>query len=141
MKVYFITQKFMGEIMTLTPRVPKSSPNVEGNKPRICVSTSILGALCSISPNLSIECNTYIYSTDIDASKLYQPIHEVADIDYTGEMWILESETFYLHKVIRISHTTDTFRVFPCLKEQEGQYPVIINNLIFYDVRRGEYGY
>lgn len=73
MIVYFITQKDFGISTILKPRIPESSPKYEGIIPRICVSTSILGALSSIGNNLNLECNTYIYKCDLDESEIIQP--------------------------------------------------------------------
>ena len=139
MKVYFITQKDIGEVITLEPRIPKFSSKKEGKTPRICVSMSILGALCSISPNLYLKCNTYIYTADVDIDELYQPNKEVSDTDMTGELWILKPKTFYLHKVIHLYERNEIFEVMPNLKEQADQYPVIIGGFRFRDVRRGIY--
>lgn len=136
MRVYFITQKFMGEIATLEPRIPDSAWN-EGTDKRICVSTSILGALSSIGANLGLECNTYIYCTDIDPSILFQPNGIVSDIDMTGELWIMKPEVFYLHKVIRLS-SSNRIRVFSHLETNEDKI-VDVFNFEFYDTKRGEY--
>lgn len=138
MKVYFITQKSMGEIVTLEPRIPDSAWD-EGIDRKICVSMSILGALCSIGPNLDLNRDTYIYITDVNTNEIYQPNKEVSDIDMTGELWILKPKVFHLHKVIRLTHLYDTFEVLPNLKEQETKYPVIIGSFKFYDVRRGKH--
>lgn len=139
MKVYFITQKAKGEFVTLEPKIPVSSPDEEGKTPRICVSMSILGALCSIGQNLCLGCNTYIYAADIDINELYQPNKEVSDADMTGELWILKPETFYLHKVIHLYERNEIFEVMPNLKEQEDQRSVAIGGFRFRDVRRGIY--
>ena len=102
MRVYFITQKDLGLSVILKPRIPKSSTEYEGRIQRICVSTSILGALSSIGNNLVLECNTYIYKCDLDESEIIQPGNNVNDVDMTGELWILIEKEFKLHKIIKL---------------------------------------
>ena len=102
MIVYFITQNDLGLSVTLKPRIPESSPEYEGRIQRICVSTSILGALSSIGNNLGLECNTYIYKCDLDESEIIQPGNNVNDVDMTGELWILIEKEFKLHKIIKL---------------------------------------
>lgn len=138
MKIYFVTQKPMGEMIDLQPTIPKSGNKHEGEIPRICVSTSILGVLSSISPNLYLRNYTYIYTADVNINNLYQPIEEVSDNDMTGELWVLKPTTFFLHKVIVLDQAYDTFEVSPCLEKQKDQYPVIIGSFKFHDIRRGE---
>lgn len=121
MKVYFITQKNMGKSVILKPRRPESSPDHEGDIPRICVSSSILGALSSIGYNLGLNCNTYIYVCDLDESELIQPGYNVTDVDMTGEMWILIEKEFTLHKIIKLI-SNDSFII------DDG---IIVNNFRF----------
>lgn len=102
MIVYFITQKDFGISTILKPIIPESSPEYEGIIPRICVSTSILGALSSIGNNLYLDCNTYIYKCDLDESEIIQPGKTVNDVDMTGELWILIEKEFILHKIIKL---------------------------------------
>lgn len=109
MKVYFVTQKNMGECVILKPRKPKSAPDYESNQPRICVSTSILGALSSIGRNLYLECHTYIYVCELDSSEIIQPNYNVKDIDMTGELWILTEKEFILYKTIKLNSVNSFF--------------------------------
>lgn len=102
MKVYFITQKDLGPSVILKPKIPESSPEYEGRIQRICVSTSILGALSSIGNNLRLACNTFIYKCDLDESEIIQPGNNVNDVDMTGELWILIEKEFKLHKIIKL---------------------------------------
>ena len=102
MRVYFITQKDLGSSVILKPRIPESSPEYEGRIQRICVSTSILGALSSIGNNLGLECDTFIYKCDLDESEIIQPGNNVNDVDMTGELWILIEKEFKLHKIIKL---------------------------------------
>lgn len=102
MKVYFVTQKNMGQSVILHPRKPESSPEYEGDIPRICVSNSILGALSSIGRNLDLGCNTYIYTCDLPEEEIIQPGDFINDIDFTGELWILIKKEFTLHKIIKL---------------------------------------
>ena len=102
MRVYFITQKDYGISVILNPKIPESSPEYEGRIKRICVSTSILGALSSIGNNLGLECNTYIYKCDLDKDEIIQPENNVNDIDMTGELWILTEKEFKLHKIVKL---------------------------------------
>ena len=102
MRVYFITQKDLGLSVILKPRIPESSPEYEGRIQRICVSTSILGALSSIGSNLVLECDTFIYKCDLDESEIIQPGNNVNDVDMTGELWILIEKEFKLHKIIKL---------------------------------------
>ena len=104
MIVYFITQKNMGKSTILKPKIPESAPEYEGIIPRICVSTSILGALSSIGKNLSLGCNTYIYKCDLDESELIQPGANINDVDMTGELWILIQKEFILYKIIKLKN-------------------------------------
>lgn len=102
MRVYFITQKDLGPSVILKPRIPESSPEYEGRIQRICVSTSILGALSSIGNNLGLACDTFIYKCDLDESEIIQPGNNVNDVDMTGELWILIEKEFKLHKIIKL---------------------------------------
>ena len=102
MRVYFITQKDFGASVILKPRIPESSPEYEGRIQRICVSTSILGALSSIGNNLELACDTFIYKCDLDESEIIQPGNNVNDVDMTGELWILIEKEFKLHKIIKL---------------------------------------
>ena len=102
MRVYFITQKDLGLSVILKPRIPESSPEYEGRIQRICVSTSILGALSSIGNNLGLECDTFIYKCDLDESEIIQPGNNITDVDMTGELWILIEKEFKLHKIIKL---------------------------------------
>ena len=102
MRVYFITQNDLGLSVILKPRIPESSPEYEGRIQRICVSTSILGALSSIGNNLGLECNTFIYKCDLDESEIIQPGNNINDVDMTGELWILIEKEFKLHKIIKL---------------------------------------
>lgn len=114
MKVYFITQKYMGDSVILKPKLPESAPDYEGNIPRICVSTSILGALSSIGRNVYLIIDTYIYICDLDESELIQPGYNVPDVDMTGELWILIEKEFTLHKIIKLTRA-DSF----CIDEEK----------------------
>ena len=102
MIVYFVTQKDMGEIILLKPKIPKSASKEEGIIKRICVSTSILGALSSIGRNLYLGCVTYIYKADIEIKDIFQPNDFVDDIDCTGELWLMKNTEFILHKKIKL---------------------------------------
>lgn len=101
MIVYFVTQKNMGSEVTLIPRIPKSSLKDEGDIPRICVSTSILGALSSIGRNICFGCSTFVYSCDANFDEIIQP-NNVHDVDYTGELWILSPKKFTLWKTLEL---------------------------------------
>ena len=102
MRVYFVTQKDFGSSVILKPKIPESSPEYEGKIPRICVSTSILGALSSIGGNLGLNCNTYIYKCDLDDSEVIQPGNNINDIDMTGELWILVEKEFELYEILKL---------------------------------------
>lgn len=102
MKVFFVTQKNMRNTVLLKPRQPESAPLYEGEVPRICVSTSILGALSSIGGNLGLECYTYIYSCEVEEAEIIQPSTSVNDIDFTGEMWILKEKEFTLDRILKL---------------------------------------
>lgn len=103
MKVYFITQKDMGDHVILKPRIPESAPDYEGNIPRICVSPSILGALSSIGRHIYIGCYTYVYVCELDESELIQAPSSVNDADMTGEFWILIEKEFKIYKTLKIT--------------------------------------
>ena len=103
MLVYFVTQKEMRDKVVLKPRLPLSAEEKEGFVPRICVSTSILGALSSIGRNLYLNCDTYVYFSDVPCSDIVQPSEEnIDDIAYTGELWLLKETEFILYKTIRL---------------------------------------
>jgi len=102
MKAYFVTQKNMGKCVVLKPRKPETAPDYEGPEQRICVSSSILGALSSIGRNLGLGCYTYVYMCKLDESEIIQP-NTVNDVDMTGEMWILNETGFVLHKIIKLN--------------------------------------
>lgn len=110
MKVYFVTQKYFGKEVELKPRIPISADKKEGNTPRICVSTSILGALSSIGKNLGLGCKTYIYSCDISEDEYMQPNDNIEDIDMTGELWLLCEKKFILCKIICLNKS-DSFEI------------------------------
>lgn len=102
MKVYFVTQRFMGNSILLKPRVPESAPEYEGDIPRICVSPSILGALSSIGRHIFLGSYTYVYVCELDESELIQAPSSVNDADMTGEFWILIEKEFKLYKTLKI---------------------------------------
>lgn len=104
MKVFFITQKNLGEKVSLQPRQPESAPLYEGEVPRICVSTSILGALSSIGGNLGLGCFTYVYTCEVEEYEVLQPT-SVNDVDFTGELWLLRGKEFELNRVLRLNKT------------------------------------
>ena len=108
MRFYFCTtsNKF-GESMILTPRIPESLEiDREDNKTkRICVSNSIIGCLSAIGQNLYIDQEVKVYYCDIyDMKYIHQPtVEEVADVEYTGEYWLLSETKFNLLKKVKIT--------------------------------------
>jgi hypothetical protein len=97
MLVYFITQQYFGEKTTLYPKPAKNGEkNLSRDEtPKICVSTSILGALSSIGHKMDWKCNLYVYATK--TKEFYQPnLDEVKDEAFTGELWLLKQHDFVL---------------------------------------------
>lgn len=68
-----------------------------------------------------MECNTYIYSCDLDESEIIQ-VNTINDIDMTGELWILIEKEFILHKIIKIKNI-DSFIPDP----DNNEYVVVYN--------------
>ena len=114
MRFYFCTTSDrFGDSMILSPRVPKSleTGREDDKTNRICVSPSILGALSSIGQNIGYESEVNVYCCDIsDGSSIRQPtFKEVADVEYTGEFWILKDTEFKLLKKIVINHESNFY--------------------------------
>lgn len=106
MKFYFVTDQYFGNEMVLEPRIPETIQENEDNKTkRICVSTSIIGALSATSQNLEIGEPTFVYETDIpiDSKNLIQPNQtQVFDAEYTGEFWVTKKNKFKLIKMVEV---------------------------------------
>lgn len=121
MKVYFVTQKWfqsddfiefqeqnrtsvtIARRIHLEPRVPESMGSDESDRPRICVSNSVLGALSAVGKNLYCGVKTFVYSAEIDNGRLYQPHgNEVLDAFLTGELWLLKPVSMTLEHVLKV---------------------------------------
>lgn len=113
MKLYFITQseKF-GESMTLSPRIPKSIDEENGEDnvtPRICVCKKVSDCMKSIQINLFDGCNINIYSCDVPETDIYIPTsEEVPDVDETNEIWLQKDTVFTLEEQVQISQIKNT---------------------------------
>ena len=113
MYLYFVTQKdFNNDFIILNPRIPKTiGDDEEAITPRICMSTSILGAMSSICKNLNYGCKTFIYKLEISNDEMnddtyihYPTENEVPDAFYTGEVWVLKSVQLKLFKTLKITN-------------------------------------
>ena len=95
--------KNLGELI---PRIPKSEYE-EQETPRVCFSNSVQGALIGINEDKDITGEEfYVYTIETD--NYYQPTEdEVADVNITDEVWILEPITPTLHSKIRVDGIYD----------------------------------
>lgn len=98
---FHISKKFLGNKITLTPKVPDSAQlHIEGDIPRICVSSSIYKCLCGILGNgrlRSFEAkaefaeNPCVYFTE---KTPYLP-PDCIDFRKIDEHWFLYPTDFY----------------------------------------------
>lgn len=100
MPVFYHVNTAMRPELYLLPRVPRNPQGGENRTiPRICVSMSVNGCLCSIS-KYSFDERLYVYKTT--AEHYRQPLEtDVPDAWLTGECWILEPATFQLIGEVR----------------------------------------
>lgn len=105
-RLYFVTDKYFGSEMELSPRIPETRQEEEDSQvERICVSSSILGALSATCQCINLNQPTYIYYTDVNlnSQKVMQPTQkQVYDAPYTGEFWLLSKTKFNLLKMIEV---------------------------------------
>lgn len=101
MKLYHASKDPHIAETVIYPRLPKYRLKTEELKiPRICTSPSILGCLCALPRLLEGE-KIFIYSCE--AKKYFQPTEEqVADVVYTGEIWLLEATKLEYYAEISI---------------------------------------
>lgn len=83
------------------PRIPSRRLVTEDDKKaRICVSSSIIGCLSALYP---LEKGQHMYIYVCDAEKFIQPtLEQVADVAYTGEIWLNEATKIEYYEEIRI---------------------------------------
>lgn len=94
MRLYWVTQKQIGDNIlevNLTPQIPKTVSDGEDKvTPRICMSSSVIGAINSISNNIYGNI-VYVYTADVKVQDIIQPsIEQVPDVFMTGEMWVIK---------------------------------------------------
>lgn len=110
MKIYHVSSAKNATI-SLSPRVPNNfmtQNGFEDNKTaRVCVSTSVDGALKAMSMNLKGK-TLYVYSADIPNAEIYKPtMSEVPDAHITGERWIKRPVTLNYEKSIVVGEAKD----------------------------------
>lgn len=83
------------------PRIPRYRLKTEElETPRICTSPSIVGCLCAL-PKLAVGEHLFIYCCD--ATNYFQPTEQqVADVAFTGEIWLTEAIKIEYYAEIRI---------------------------------------
>jgi len=90
---YHLSANNYGEKVKFTPR----NPDVPGesNLPRICVATTIEGALVALGSLLYVygALHVFIYQATGDP-EIISPNRSVVDRKITGEMWIVEPTVF-----------------------------------------------
>lgn len=123
MRLYWVTQKRIGDNLLevdLMPKIPKTvSENEDNVTPRICMSSSVIGAINSISNN--IYGNTvYVYTADVEPRDIIQPSFEqVCDAFMTGEMWVLKPiKVLYMCSL----SVSDTHISLVDIDEENGMY-------------------
>ena len=105
---FHISKIDLGNTVTLTPRLPDSAvTKIEGNQKRICVSTSPLFCLRSISGTRQPKISDILYELqDSNLKKCYSPVlyytkeipiipPDVSDFRHNQEHWFIEETEFY----------------------------------------------
>lgn len=111
---YHISKEYIGKEVILTPQVPKSAGLIEGDIPRICVSSTIYKCLLAIQ-----GCDSVLHGDEIKSCFSINPCvyiteevpyipPECADFRQNDERWFLNPTSFrYLANV-------DIFHLFSC---------------------------
>ena len=98
---YHVAREYLSETVELTPKIPNCDVNLEGNIPRICVSSSIFNCLLAIQgmgdrlykDNMKIKSTTNpcVYITE--KTPFLPP--DCADFRKNDERWFLDKTVFY----------------------------------------------
>lgn len=128
-KYYHVSKEYLGESVTLTPRIPGSSVvSIEGTIPRICVSDSLYLCLRSITGNATLMLNEVLMEFECqdvmvpfeppeviterrsEPKLIFPSVYARRDTPYlppkasdfrsNGEMWFLEPTEFQLEGYI-----------------------------------------
>lgn len=99
---YFITQKDMGQTMSLTPRCPHNKNDDEPRTRRICVAPTAANCMNAINLNIG---KVYVYRTRRQV-KARVP-YNVYDSHITKEHWLLSKTRFTLVETLEL---TDDYR-------------------------------
>lgn len=108
-KLYFISSD--KNLTKLIPRVPNNFLTKNGYEdntiPRVCMSTSMHGALKALSSNLEGK-ELYVYTNDNKVNPYKPSEKEVPDCKLTDEVWIKEPVILkYLYKIKVTSNNKD----------------------------------
>lgn len=115
---YFITQKDMGEEMSLSPRHPIHTDDDEPLLRRICVAPT--AAHCMTAISLYTHSDLYVYRTrrKVKATKAWN----VYDSHITKEHWLLGKTRFVKVDTIDFKKQGDTYCNWFTVGSEEDQY-------------------
>lgn len=103
MKLYHLSDKYLGKRPTLVPRVPVNRDSTEPDTPRICVAPTLVGCYKSLIALMDLANRfpaMHVYCAESDKSV---PAKKVYDARVTQERWLLEATQFqHLGKMPRI---------------------------------------
>ena len=97
MKLYHVSEKYLGKEVMLSPRIPNNQMTKlfgeDSVTPRICFCESIGRCLTALGDNIKGKV-LYVYETDIGEEfegYIKRPsLDEVPDVDTSGEIWLLK---------------------------------------------------
>ena len=113
---YFVTQKAMGDVMSLSPRTPWGISEDEPMTKRICVAPT--AAHCMSAINLWPGC-VYVYRTR--RKVMGHTPYSVGDAYITKEHWLKNKTRFILVKVLHIPEGLDYFMGDRCSLDNMSQ--------------------
>ena len=107
---YHVTREYLSETVELVPKVPNCYVNLEGNIPRICVSSSIFNCLMAIQGY-----DNKLYKKEIKARFTTNPCvyitektpfipPDCADFRKNDERWFLDKTVFYHLGFVDVFH-------------------------------------
>lgn len=95
MMLYHLSDVFLGDIIKLSPRIPRDPmPGEDRSIPRICVSESIEGCLLALKNCYYNAGVWFVYQTKQSKKKYFSPIN-VPDAEQTGEKWLRTQTLFH----------------------------------------------
>ncbi len=97
MKLYHVSEKYLGKEVMLSPRIPNNQMTKlfgeDSITPRVCFCESVCECLTALGDNIKGKI-LYVYETDIGEEfegHIKRPsLDEVPDVDTSGEIWLLK---------------------------------------------------